>query len=151
MSWIHICWSSFLSVSLAVKFPTFWDQYSTVQKYLINGSKVSAVFSWNQGKLKSRGFLSYHYPSLRLWLANTTNKTTLSNQRGANSITAASLHTKNQLCILGASNTGFVDIIWGLALRVLHGLQDEITTLKGRMVNKDPSCVNAKCDWIMLT
>ena len=33
MSWIHICWWS-LSLSLAVKFLTFWDQYSTAQKYL---------------------------------------------------------------------------------------------------------------------
>jgi len=40
--------------------------------------------------------------------------------------------------ILGASNAGFFDIIWGLARQVLDGIQAEITTLKRRMDNKDP-------------
>ena len=44
----------------------------------------------------------------------------------------------------------------GLALRVLDGIQAEITTLKREMDNKDrknedPSNANAKCDWMMLT
>ena len=78
--------------------------------------------------------VSFHI-IIRLWLAN---KKTTSNQRRANGATAASRHTENRLRIFGASNAGFFYIIWGLALRVLDGVQAEITTLKRRMDNKDP-------------
>ena len=48
------------------------------------------------------------------------------------------------------------DIFLGLALRVLDGIQAEITTLKRKMdskdpENEDPCYVNTKCDWMMLT
>jgi len=71
-------------------------------------------------------------------------------------MTAASWHTENHVRIIEASNAGFFNIFWGLALRVLNGIQADITMLKHRMDNKDPenqdpSCANAKCDWMTLT
>ena len=94
--------------------------------------------------------VSFH-TIIRLWLAN---KKTTSNQRRANGTTAASWHSENRLRILGASNAWFFDIIWGLALLVLDGVKAKITTLRRRMDNKDPenedpSCANAKYDWMM--
>ena len=76
----------------------------------------------------------FFHTIIRLWLVN---KKTSSNQRRANGATAASWHNENRLRILGASNAGFFNIIWGLALRVLDGVEAEITTLKRRMDNKD--------------
>ena len=73
-------------------------------------------------------------------------------------MTAASWHTENHARILEASNAGFSKLrmpdfqfFLGLALRVLDGIQAEITTLKREIDNKDPenedlSNVNAKCD-----
>ena len=66
-------------------------------------------------------------------------------------MTAASWHTENHVRIIEASNAGVFDIFRGLTLRVLDGIQAEITTLKRKMDNKDPenedpSYVNAKCD-----
>ena len=63
--------------------------------------------------------------------------------------------TQNHPHIIEASNAGF-DIFWGLALRVWDGIQAEITTLKRKMDNKDPenedpSNVDAKYDWMVLT
>ena len=63
---------------------------------------------------------------IHLWLAN---KKTSSNQRGPNGVTASRL---------GTSNARFFYIIWGLALRVLEGIQAEMTTLKCRMDTIDP-------------
>ena len=148
MSWIRICWWSFLSLSLAVKFLTFWDQYSTAQKYLVV-AKFWRYF--HEIKARWNTEISSHL-IIRLWLAN---KKTSSNQRGANGVTAASWQTENHARILGASNAGF-RYFWGLALRVLDGIQAEITTLKREMDNKDPenedpSNANAKCDWMTLT
>ena len=106
--------------------------------------------------MKSRQAETQRFSSLtiiRLWLAN---KKTSSNQRGANGVTAASWHTENHVRIIEASNAGVFVIFRGLTLRVLDRIQAEITTLKRKMdnedpENKDPSYVNAKCDWMMLT
>ena len=80
---MSICWWSFLSLSLAVKFLTFWDQYSTAQKYLVV-AKFRRYF--HEIKARWNTEISSHL-TIRLWLAN--NKTP-SNQRGANGVTSAS-------------------------------------------------------------
>ena len=65
MSWIRICWWSFFIFILAIG-----CQISHVLRSIqygakvFSGSEVSAIFSWNQGKLKPRDFLSSPYPSL---------------------------------------------------------------------------------------
>ena len=118
-----------------------WNYGSNIVHYLslrfwnlFHGTIINSISKLHVVTHRGNPEVFFH-TIIRLWLGN---KKTSSNQRGANGVTNASWHTKHQLHILGASNAGFFDIIWGLARQVLDGVQAEITTLKRRMDNKDP-------------